>query len=119
MLKDQYLVKYESDLIAAHAAQKLNDFELPSGEKIFAEYFNEKNDLINSLKKAKSVEDMLRNIINMNTTQQLETDEENGGHHLMNNIKMYLNQQEQFKQALSSSAVYINSVLNQVANNFP
>ena len=121
----QYLVKYESDLIAAHAAQKLNELELPSGEKIYAEYFNEKSELLNSLNKTKSVEDMLRNLmgLNSNSSQQIEMDEQNEDNLVLDNIKAFLNQQTQFKQhghsskpskSSSSSNVYMNSVLNQV-----
>jgi hypothetical protein len=62
----QFLVKYESDLIAQHVAVKLNEVELPSDETISAEYFSDKDKLLKSLDDAnKNVEDILRHLITL------------------------------------------------------
>jgi len=91
---------------------------LPGGEKILAEYFSEKNELLKNLYSNKSIEDDLRNIISNNPANQhgefvgIQQNEEQDN--LINNFKTFLSQHEQFKHLLSTSfSSYMSSMLNQ------
>ena len=95
---------------------------MPSGEKIEAKYFDEKSELLDSLNNDLNAEDLLRSIISIGATetQQEKDNPENnveshsGQNNLLNNFKSFLNQQDNFKQILSSSfSVYMSSLLNQ------
>ena len=79
---------------------------MPGGEKIFAEYFREKSELLENLYSNKNMEDDLRNKIKNNSADKngrflnMQQNDEQGD--LINTFKTFLNQQEHFKNMSST-----------------
>ena len=92
---------------------------MPSGEKILAEYFNEKNEIS---KNTCTIKEEFRNIISSNVepshSKNGDFTQQNGiQDSLLNNFKAFINQQDHFKHMLSSSfSVYMSSMLKQSQN---
>ncbi len=67
---DQYKVRYESEAIAAYAMRKLNELDLPTGDKISVDVFipvaAATTSEMSSMRQALS-EDLVRNLILLNS----------------------------------------------------
>jgi hypothetical protein len=96
--------------------------ELPGGDKILAEYFNEKNESSKNACTNIAVKEEFRNIISNNVEPSHSKNgdfiQQNGMQDsLLNNFKAFINQQDQFKHMLSSSfSVYMSAMLKQSQN---
>lgn len=113
---DQYLARYENELIAAYAVEKLNSFELSNGDAIKIEYFNKSKKSEEPQKNANTTEDLIRNLISLNA----QNSSNSNGSNLLNddNIKdlsknLFI-QNDQLQTI--SSYFLITSLLNQLSD---
>lgn len=95
----------------------MNGLEFPTGEKIHAEIFNEKNEI--DLNQFKNIEEILKTLVSLNsalTSNQSLNNFSNDNKMLLDYLNSYLTQQEQLKEKLNSSVSILSSFLNQIQN---